>query len=117
VPVVRAQRDVRRYGILLGVIESLALVALFIVLFRVPASSTEMWLTGAAAMCVAVMIGLWAAWLRPLNATIVKWAPESPPADWTERHRRWSTYHRLRLTLAVIALALLLMGVVARPAM
>jgi uncharacterized membrane protein len=114
--VVRVQRSVRRYGVLLGVIEVAALIALLIVLFSVPARSAEMWLVGVAAICVAFMIGVWTALLRPLNATIVEWAPESLPDDWTRHHARWTTYHRIRLVLAIIALTLLLIGLFARPA-
>jgi hypothetical protein len=115
-PIARAQRAVRRYGILLGIIEFAALLALLVVLFKVPVGSSEMWLAGAAALCVAAMLGLWAAWLRPLNMTIAAWTPHTPPADWQHHHRRWSTFHRLRIALAIIAIALLLMGVFAKPA-
>lgn len=115
VPIVHAQRAMRRYGILLGIVDVAALIALVVVLFRVPAGSSEMWLAGAAALCVAAMFGLWAAWLRPLNSTIAAWTPHAPPADWQHHHQRWSIFHGLRIALAIIALALLLMGVLARP--
>ena len=115
-PIVRAQRSVRRYGILLGIIDVAALIAVVIVLFRVPPGSSEMWLAAAAAVCVAAMLGIWAAWTRPLNSTIAAWMPHSPLADWERHHHRWSTYHRARVALAIIALALLLMGFLARPA-
>ena len=112
VPIVR----VRRYGLLLGTIEAGALVALLIALFRVPSGSAEMWLIGLAALCVAGMMGIWAAWLRPLDITMSKWLPEALPPDWSHHHARWSTFHRVRVMLAIIALALLLMGLFARPA-
>ena len=115
-PAVRAQRAVRRYGILLGVVETAALIALLVVLFRAPGGSTEMWLAAGAAACVAVMIGIWAAWLRPLNATIAAWSTEALPADWAHHHSGWSKWHRLRVILAIIAMALVLMGLFARPA-
>jgi uncharacterized membrane protein len=113
-PVERVQRVVSRYGAVLGLVEALALVALIVALVRLPAGSTEMWLVAAAAVCVAGMMGVWAAWLRPLNATITAWQPEAPPADWVEHHARWSTLHRVRVVLAILALALLLMGPMAR---
>jgi hypothetical protein len=116
-PYLRAQRSVRRYGALLGVIEGGALVALLIALFRVPADSTEMWLIGLAALCVATMLGVWAAWLRPLNVSMGAWPAEDPPHDWSEHHARWSRFHRLRVMLATIALLLLLMTLFARPAL
>ena len=116
VPIVRVQRTMRRYGVLLGTIEAGALVALLIALLRVPPGSAEMWLIGLAALCVAGMMGVWAAWLRPLNITMSKWLPEALPPDWSHHHARWSTFHRVRVILAIIALALLLMGLFARPA-
>ena len=115
-PVTRVQRAMRRYGVLFALVETGALVALLIVLFSLPAGSAEMWLVGIAAVCMAFMIGLWAAFLRPLNATMAEWEPEALPEDWAHHHARWTTYHRLRLTLAVIAITLLLMGLFARPA-
>lgn len=97
-------------------IEAGALIALLIALFRVPPGSAEMWFVGLAALCVAGMIGVWAAWLRPLRVTLAAWAPEAPAVDWTGHHARWSALHRVRVVLAVLALTLLLMGVFARPA-
>ena len=116
VRIIRVQRTVRRYGLLLGTIEAGALVALLIALFRVPSGSAEMWLIGVAALCVGGMMGVWAAWLRPLNTTISTWLPEALPPDWSHHHARWSTFHRVRVILAIIAIALLLMGLFARPA-
>jgi|SRR5947209_5660981 len=115
-PIVRLQNAVRRFGLLLGVIEVAALIALVVVLFRVQPGTMTMWLVAAAALCLAVMMGVWAAWLRPLNATIAAWLPETLPKDWSRHHRRWATLHSTRAILAIIALALLLMGLMARPA-
>jgi uncharacterized membrane protein len=114
-PIVRLQSAVRRFGLLLGVIEVAALIALLVLLFKVQAGTT-MWLVVAAALCVAAMMGVWAAWLRPLNATIAAWLPETRPKDWSHHHRRWATLHSARAILAIIALALLLMALTARSA-
>jgi hypothetical protein len=115
-PIVRAQRAVRRHGIVLGLIEAGALISLMVALFKVPVGSTEMWLIGGATVCVAAMIGIWATWLRPLNVTIAGWDLDALPADWSRHHTRWSTYYRLRVVLAIIATVLLLMGLMAQPA-
>lgn len=115
-PIAYAQRAARRYGVLLGVVEGGALVALLVTLFSVPSGSAEMWLVALAALCVSLMIAVWAAWLRPLNATIAGWLPEAPPDDWAQHHARQSTLHRVRVILAIFALALLLMGLFPRSA-
>jgi hypothetical protein len=113
-PVVQVQRSARRYDVLLGVIEGGALIALVIALLNVPSGSTEIWLVGLAALCVALMIGVWVAWLRPLNMTIAGWQQDAPPDDWARHHARWSMLHRLRILIAITALALLLMGLFPR---
>lgn len=114
-PLTRVQRTMRRHGLLLGTIEAAALVALLFALFRIPSGSTKMWLIGLAALCVAGMMGVSVAWLRPLNITIATWLPEALPPDWSHHHARGLTFHRVRVTLAIIALALILMGLFARP--
>lgn len=116
VPIVRAQQAVRRYSLLVGGVEAVALIALLVGISKAPSNSRQMWLAGAAAICLALMIGLWAAWIRPLNAAIAGWAPDDSSDDWTRHQQRWSAYHRRRLVLAVVALALLLMGVLPRAA-
>ena len=114
--ITRAQATVRRYALALGAVETLALLALLVALFLVPPRSTAMWLVGGAALCVAAMMWVWAAWLRPLNSVIVEWTPEAPPADWERHHVRWTAMHRVRVVLAIVALGLLLMSVFARVA-
>jgi uncharacterized membrane protein len=112
----RVQRVARRYGVFVALVEIAALIALVAALLIAPTGSTQMWLVGAAALCVAAMLGVWASLLRPLNITIAGWLPETVPADWPHHHARWTTFRRLRVVLAVIALALLLVGLLAQPA-
>ena len=40
-----------------------------------------------------------------LNITMSKWLPEALPSDWSNHHARWSTFHRVRVILAIIAIA------------
>jgi hypothetical protein len=108
--VARAQRKAQRYGVLLGIVEGGALLAVLVALFSVPSGSSETWVVGLAALCVALMLTVWAAWLRPLNLTIAGWRPDAPPDDWTKQRARWSRLHRVRILFAVVALALLIMG-------
>ena len=116
VPILRVQRTMRRYGLLFGTLEAGALVTVLIALFRVPPGSADMWLIAAAVICVAGMMIIRGAWLRPLNITMSHWLPEAMPSDWSGHHARWSTFHGVRVILGIIAIALLLMGLFARPA-
>jgi hypothetical protein len=105
-----------RYGEIAGAIEVAALVLLVALLFVVPAGSLAMWLIGIAAICVAVMIGIWVVWVRPINIEIRRWTPEAYPDDWAHYRDRWSALHGMRLLAAMIALALLLLALSSRPA-
>lgn len=105
--------SLRRYALLLGVIEGAALVALVWALFSVPAGSPGMWLLGLAVLCVGLMIGVWGIWLHPLELMMAAWTPETQPVDHSHQHARRSTLQRVRAILAIlaiIALALLLSG-------
>jgi hypothetical protein len=108
--------SMRRYALLLGLVEGGALVALAWALFRVPAGSPDMWLLGLAILCVGLMIGVWGLWLRPLELMMATWTVETQPEDHSHYHMRRSKLHRIRAILAILALALLLIGIAASPA-
>ena len=108
--------SLRRYALLIGLIEGGALVALAVALFRVPAGSPNMWWVGLAILCIGLMIGVWGLWLRPLELMMATWTEETRPADHAHHHVRRSTLHRLRAFLAILALALLLIVIAASTA-
>lgn len=45
---------------------------------------------------------------QPINAVIMQWSPQSPPANWQELRDNWWTFHLARTGTTIIALALLL---------
>jgi hypothetical protein len=108
--------SLRRYALLLGLVEGGALVALVWALFRVPAGSADMWLVGLAILCVGLMIGVWGLWLRPLELMMATWSAETQPESRSQGLARRARLHRIRAVLAVLALALLLLAVAAGPA-
>ena len=79
----------------------------------VPPGSPNMWWVGLAILCVGLMIGVWGLWLRPLELMMATWTPDTQPADHTHHHARRSRLHGIRAILAILALALLLIGVAA----
>lgn len=48
---------------------------------------------------------LTARWELPINAQVMTWHPDHPPADWTTRRDRWETVHLARTATALIGLA------------
>ncbi|HEX4608736.1 MAG TPA: DUF1772 domain-containing protein [Urbifossiella sp.] len=43
---------------------------------------------------------------QPINAVVMTWAPDSPPADWAELRDDWWWWHTVRTGLGVAGLAL-----------
>jgi hypothetical protein len=105
-----------RYAKIVGTIEILVLLLLLIALFTLPTDGVAIWLVGAAAISMAVMVGIWVAWIRPLNIEIRRWTPELMPTDWALYRDRWAMLHLMRMLAALLALTLLLLAVTAHSA-
>jgi uncharacterized membrane protein len=43
----------------------------------------------------------------PINNRIIKWTPQSPPANWKTQESRWDLYHWFRTCCLIVAFALL----------
>src|SRR5687768_6717827 len=98
----RVGGSLRRYALLVALIEGGALIALAVALFRVPAGSPNMWWVALAILCVGLMIGVWGLWLRPLELMMATWTADTQPADHAHHHARRSTLHRVRALLAIL---------------
>jgi uncharacterized membrane protein len=105
----------RRRTLILGLIELGAMAALATTFFEAPAGSRRTWLAAAAFICVAAMGGVWLTWIVPLNAALASDAASMHPSVTSHHERRRATLHGLRLILAILALALLVMALVAQP--
>jgi uncharacterized membrane protein len=49
---------------------------------------------------------------QPINALVITWSPQAPPAQWQELRDVWWQWHVLRTAVAVLALCLLLFSAV-----
>jgi len=49
---------------------------------------------------------------QPINALVITWSPQSPPATWQELRDVWWQWHSLRTAAAVLALGFLLFSAV-----
>ena len=67
-----------------------------------------------ASLLVAAFVALMAAGLvtrflnQPINAIVMTWSPESPPADWAAFRDKWWQWHLVRTGLGVSGLSLLI---------
>ena len=69
--------------------------------------STPWWLAFASTVLFA-LISVYSVLLPvPINNQVVRWQPDSLPANWLDLRRRWDLLHAIRVVFLVIALILL----------
>jgi Domain of unknown function (DUF1772) len=62
-----------------------------------------------AAMGCLVASGLTTRFLnQPINAMVMTWRNDSPPADWTRLRDAWWRWHLVRLATGLVGLSLLI---------
>jgi uncharacterized membrane protein len=76
--------------------------------------STRFRLLLATVICF-VVVGLVTRFLnQPINAIVMTWKKESPPADWTVLRDQWWRWHLVRLGTSVTGLCLLIVSLLKR---
>lgn len=66
--------------------------------------SRYMWVATIVLLLVAAAITRYAN--QPINAVVITWSAQSPPADWLRLRDQWWQWHVIRTVAAVGALAL-----------
>lgn len=66
----------------------------------------------AAALCLVVAGLITRLGNQPINAVVMAWSPQAPPANWTELRDAWWLLHILRTLAGVAALVLALLAAV-----
>lgn len=102
------------YGPVVGAVEAGALLTAVATLFLLPRRDARFWLTLLGAICVAAMIGTWAAFIDPVNQEIATWTAREFPSDWADLRDRWAFLHTVRAILAVVGLSALIPAVLAK---
>ncbi len=95
-----------------AVAANLALVALRARARRSPAFALTLagLLTQLAALVITALVEL------PLNARVLTWVPDEPPAGWEAARDRWAAAHTARTAAAVAGLGCLLAATLVAPA-
>jgi hypothetical protein len=96
------------YGAVVGGLEASASVLALALAVVVHAHPLLLYLAGGTAVCLALMIGIWAGWINPINKTVNSWTPESLPPNWAEFRDRWHAFHTLRFVLGLVGLGALI---------
>ena len=64
----------------------------------------------AAALCLAAVGIITRFANQPINAIVIGWSPQAPPANWAELRDTWWYWHGLRTMAGIAALALALLA-------
>lgn len=54
---------------------------------------------------------------QPINAVVMTWNPQSPPADWQQLRDKWWNFHLIRTGSSVLALVIMVYSVVQKAGM
>jgi hypothetical protein len=101
----------RRLGRFMPFWYAMSLVFTILQLFTIDrAALLSWWLCCATAILLGVIIVLTILLPVPINNQIAGWNLDRLPADWLSMRRRWDLYHRIRVLLLLVALALLILS-------
>ena len=87
------------FGILGAVIEVLAILATWVVVFLVRRRRPAFFWTLGAAICVTAGLAVWFLLVAPMNAALSGWTPETLPVDWTSYRNQWEVGHAIHAAL------------------
>jgi uncharacterized membrane protein len=106
--IIQQQNAIRALNQAMPVLGGLTIVATLAAAFAARDDRTRVLLLLAAAGCL-VLAGLVTRFLnQPINAIVMTWDANAPPADWTQLRDEWWRWHLVRVICAVSALSLMI---------
>jgi uncharacterized membrane protein len=72
-------------------------------------------LTAAGLLGQVASLVITARYELPINSRVLTWSPTDPPTGWQAARDRWDTFHTIRTTTSIAALACLAAAVVSNP--
>jgi uncharacterized membrane protein len=110
------QAIVRRYGRIMPVWMTAAILSCIAVLSNVPdRRSPAFRYTLGGMLCFLGMLGVTFIGNMPINAQILAQSTDVPPSQWHALRKRWDQWHTLRNVLNFVGLGLLYAGVLRDP--
>jgi hypothetical protein len=83
------------FGTVGAVIELLAILLTWVVVFLVRRRRPAFFWTLGAAICVTAGLVDWFLLVAPMNAALSGWTPETLPANWTSYRNQWEAGHAI----------------------
>jgi hypothetical protein len=100
------QNAIRALNVSLPALGLICIALTVVLAWRTRTDGTARYLLFAAAACLLAAGLLTRFGNQPINALVMTWSPQSPPANWTELRDTWWRFHVLRTLAGVTGLAL-----------
>ena len=112
--VIQQQNGIRALNGIMPLLGGVTIILTLAAAFAASGDPMRMNLLFAAAAGL-IIIGLVTRFLnQPINAVVMTWNANSPPADWTALRDAWWRWHLVRLAIAVISLSLIIAAALRR---
>jgi hypothetical protein len=98
------------FGVIGAIIEVTAILTTWIVFAQLRSWKLARVLTLLAALCVTAALGIWFAWVDPVNTALNAWTPETLPDNWTSFRDRWEAGHAASAVLFLLAFSALVVA-------
>lgn len=106
--VAQQQQAIRTLNVSMPALGGLTLLLMLVAAFLARHDRTRLTLFVTAAACF-LAAGLITRFLnQPINAIVITWSPDAPPANWTELRDEWWRWHIVRLVAGIGGLCLVI---------
>lgn len=109
------QNAIRALNTLLPVMGAACIVLVAVLAFTSRDDARGRYLLVAAIACLVTAAVVTRFQNQPINAIVMTWSPQAPPANWMELRDHWWKWHIVRTAAAIAGLALVLVAVLGAP--
>ena len=112
--VIQQQNGIRALNGIMPLLGALTIIFTLAAAFAASGDPLRMNLLFAAAAAL-IVVGLFTRFLnQPINAVVMTWNANSPPADWTALRDAWWRWHLVRLVLGLASFSLIIAAALRR---
>lgn len=99
------------YGVVGAIIEVTAIITTWIVFAQLRGWKLARLLTLIAALCSSAALGVWFAYVEPVNTALNAWTADTLPSDWARFRDQWEGGHAVGAALFAIAFGALVAAI------
>ena len=105
------QNAIRSLNTLLPVIGAVCIVLTVWLAILAKDDARARYLLVAAVVCLLAAALVTRFGNQPINAIVMTWSPQSPPAEWAQLRDAWWRWHIVRASAGIVGLCLILLAV------